>query len=60
MSKLILAKTENLQLNYPDLKTGEICEAIVVMRKVMCIEVLDNNKHTQIIEMREDLLESEV
>ncbi len=60
MSKLILAKTENLQLNYPDSKTGEICEAIVVMRKVMCLEVLDNNKHTQIIEMREDLLESEV
>ncbi len=60
MSKLILAKTENLLVSYPDSKTGEICEAVVVMRKVMCIEVLDSIRRTEVIEMREDLLESEI
>lgn len=60
MSKLIIAKTENIQVCFPDLKTGEICEAIVVLRKVLCIEVLDNQKHSEVIEIREDLLESEI
>ncbi len=60
MSKLILARTENVQVSFPDSKTGEVCEALVVMRKVVCIEVLDNLKHTEVIEVREDLLESEI
>ena len=60
MSKLILAKTENIQVQFPDLKTGEVCEAIIVLRKVVCIEMLDNKKHSEVIEIREDLLETEI
>ncbi len=59
MSKLIMAKTENVLVTYPDTKTGELCEVVVVVRKVLCIEVLDSIKTSQVIEIREDLIEQE-